>query len=87
MCPFSFFTLFTFMVSNKFIKHPNSIGETYSQHLLKAFSFGCRFLSLSVLCFVHGVFPFAFEHTTSDKLKCLNDTLQQRRGEGDVEEN
>ena len=64
----------------KFTKHPSSVGETYLQHLGKATTFSYKLFSLSVCCFIHGVFPFMFETTASDEIECLNKKLQTRRG-------
>ena len=87
MCPFFFLSPIYFMAANKFTKHPNSIGETYSQHLLKAFSFGCKLLLLSICCFIHGVFPFLHKHTTLEKLEHLNDILRSRKDQTNVNKN
>jgi len=75
----SFVLIFTIMVQ-RFTKHPSSIGETYLQHLGKALAYSLKFLSLSICCLTHGVFPFMFEHTASNEIERLNKKLQARRG-------
>ncbi len=66
-------------MKNIFNNHPSSVGETYLQHLSKAFSFGYKLTVMSIQAFIHGIFPWCFEHTVSDKIKKLNDILQKRK--------
>ena len=66
-------------MKNIFKEHPNSIGETYLQHFLKAFIFGCKLLLLAIKAFVHAIFPFLFEHSVSERVSKLNDILKARR--------
>lgn len=44
-----------------FTDHPNSVGETYGEHMATAFSFGGKMFVGSLACFVHGIFPFLFK--------------------------
>ncbi len=71
---------------NIFTKHPSSIGESYLEHLIKAFRFGLVLLLLSVKAFAHAFFPFLFESTVSEKIHQLHNTLQNRR-KGVVKDN
>ena len=64
---------------NIFKKHPNSVGETYFQHFVKAFSFSFRLIKLAFQAFIHALFPWCFEHSVSDEIKKLNNMLQNRR--------
>ena len=66
-------------MKNIFSNHPNSVGETYLQHLFKAFNFGYKLTVMSIQAFIHGILPWCFEHTVSDKIKKLNDVLQKRK--------
>ena len=66
-------------MKNIFSNHPNSVGETYLQHLFKAFNFGYKLTVMSIQAFIHGILPWCFEHTVSNKIKKLNDVLQQRK--------
>jgi Family of unknown function (DUF6356) len=43
--------------SRLFTEHPESVGESYWQHLAAAMSFGLRMLWGGVLCLVHAVIP------------------------------
>tara|TARA_B100000214_G_scaffold364986_2_gene332194 strand:+ start:121 stop:336 length:216 start_codon:yes stop_codon:yes gene_type:complete len=66
-------------MKNIFTKHPNSIGESYFKHFLKAMSFGISLLLISFCVFIHAIFPFLFEHSTSEKIKKLSDKLEKRK--------
>lgn len=57
-------------INEKLLRHPKSIGETYLQHLKHAFSFGISMLKGSLVCFIHGLFPFIFIDKGS---KCINE--------------
>ena len=73
---------------NIFTKHPHAIGESYFKHFFKACSFGFKLLFISFRVFIHAIFPFFFEHSTSEKIKKLNDILQKRKKEAtDLQEN
>ena len=64
---------------NIFKDHPNSVGETYSQHFLKSCSFGIKLILIAIRAFVHAIFPWCFEHSASDSISKLNDVLQSRK--------
>lgn len=66
------------MIYRKFSEHPASIGETYWEHLIFAWNKGFCLLRLSLVCFLHGLFPFLFETTASDKLKEINSEMKER---------
>ena len=64
---------------NIFKDHPNSVGETYFQHFVNSCSFGIKLMLIAFQAFFHAIFPWCFEHSTSDKISKLNDFLQSRR--------
>ena len=64
---------------NIFKDHPSSVGETYFQHFLKSCGFGIKLILIAAQAFIHAIFPWCFEHTTSDKISELNDVLQHRK--------
>ena len=66
-------------MKNIFNDHPNAVGETYFQHFFKACGFGIKLILMAVRVFVHAIFPWCFEHTTSDEISELNDVLQNRK--------
>ncbi len=48
-----------------FTEHPNSVNETYLEHMHMSSSFGF-WLFLAMMCaFIHALLPFAFEKTAS----------------------
>jgi hypothetical protein len=44
-------------IAKLFTTHPGSVGETYSQHLGTAYSFGARMVLAGGACILHGIFP------------------------------
>lgn len=65
-------------MDNPFTKHPNSINETYFQHLKCALTFGVKCLIAGFAVIIHSFLPFLFEFTASNIVKKLNDQLQNR---------
>jgi hypothetical protein len=62
-----------------FTEHPASVGESYSQHLGRATSFGLRMMFAGIACLVHGVLPFLFQRTGSRAIAELNDRMLVNR--------
>jgi hypothetical protein len=62
-----------------FTQHPESVGETYFEHLCAATCFATRMLVGSVACFLHALLPFAFERTGSKCIKELHDRMVVNR--------
>lgn len=62
-----------------FSAHPESVGETYFEHLGVAFSFGFELMAAAVACMLHGVFPFLCEKTASAKIRELNHRMVTHR--------
>lgn len=67
------------MFARLFRTHPQSVGESYLEHLARASGFGLRMVGGGLACIAHGLFPFWFTHTGSDTVKALNDELSGRR--------
>jgi hypothetical protein len=74
-------------MKNIFKDHPNKVGETYFEHFLKAFGFGIKLMLISLRVLIHAIFPWCFEHSTSDRIKKLNDILQDRKNSVNSGEN
>ena len=53
---------------NIFNKHPESLGETYGEHLLSALVFSGTFFVCSIIVTIHAIFPFIFKTTATDLL-------------------
>ena len=58
-----------------FTDHPASVGETYSQHLCSAWYFSAHMLFGAFCCFMHGLLPFLFEKTGSNRIAHLHDRM------------
>ena len=74
-------------MKNIFKDHPNSVGETYFQHLLKAMSFVIKLNIIAARAFVHAIFPWCFKDSVSNQIKELNDILQARRDSNSIDKN
>jgi hypothetical protein len=58
-----------------FSEHPASVGESYTEHLLRAACFGTRMVFAGIACLVHGVLPFLFVRTGSRAIAELNERM------------
>lgn len=62
-----------------FTDHPNSVNETYSQHMAMSASFGLAMLCGAFAALVHAVFPFLFEKTGSEIITRLHERMVTNR--------
>lgn len=62
-----------------FTEHPQSVGETYGEHLLQAAGFGARMILGGLACMVHALLPFLFGHTGSRAIVDLNARMVTNR--------
>jgi Family of unknown function (DUF6356) len=68
------------MALNKFFtEHPASVGESYSEHLVVAGSFGLRMILGGFACLIHAVLPFLFVRTGSAQISTLHETMVTHR--------
>lgn len=63
-------------VQRIFTEHPASVGETYGQHMARAWCFGGRMVLAGLACMVHSLLPFAFVRTGSQAIEDLNTQMQ-----------
>jgi hypothetical protein len=68
------------MFKKLFVDHPDSMGESYFQHMAVAFGFGFTMLGGALACIIHGLVPGLFECSGSKTIVCLHDRLQEKRG-------
>ncbi len=61
-----------------FTRHPQSVGETYFEHLGMAAGFASSLLAAAIVCGIHAILPFMFEKTGSRMIA----DLYQRTGPG-----
>ena len=59
--------------------HLEDIGESYVEHGRHAMSFAVAMLGGAIACFLHAVFPFLFERTSSECIRCLHDRMVVNR--------
>ena len=55
-----------------FTQHPQSVGETYGEHLQHATGFGLRMIAGGFACILHGLLPFLFVKTGSKQIETLH---------------
>lgn len=65
-------------MKNPFTAHPQSIGETYFEHLFYAVKSGCSMLIAGTAVIIHGIFPFCFKTTASTRLLKFISTYVER---------
>ena len=63
----------------KFTEHPNSVGETYFEHMASAASFSARMFMGAICCLLHAIFPFICERTGSGIISDLHDRMVTNR--------
>ena len=62
-------------LKNLFFKHPEENNMTYTEHFFNSFFMGTYLFSCSIKAMIHSIFPFVFETSTTDCVKCLNKQL------------
>lgn len=69
----------TMNVLRAFTEHPESVGETYTEHMARASCFGVRMIGAGIACLVHALLPFLFVRTGSAAIAELNDRMVVNR--------
>ena len=67
------------IVVRLFTEHPRSVGESYTEHMGNAFSFGSEMVINGVACLIHGVLPFLFKTTGSNAVRRLHHRMVVHR--------
>jgi hypothetical protein len=62
-----------------FTNHPNSVGESYWQHMAVALAFAGAMLVGAAASLVHAVFPFLCTRTGSGIVLRLHERVTRRR--------
>lgn len=60
------------MLRKIFQDHPESVGETYTEHFHSAFGFGTAMIAGGVKCIIHGLLPIVFTTSGSDVVRRLH---------------
>lgn len=69
-------------IQRLFTEHPESVGESYGEHLVRATVFGGRMVVAGIACMLHALLPFVFVRTGSVAIEELHAQIQavKRRG-------
>ena len=62
-----------------FTDHPQSVDESYGEHLVTASGFGLRMILAGLACIVHALLPFLFVKTGSAQITVLHDRMVANR--------
>ena len=66
-------------MKNLFTDHPNSVGESYGEHMGQAMSFALPLFVAAFACLAHAFLPFLFEKTGSGIITTLYDRMVTNR--------
>lgn len=61
------------------MKHLKLVNENYFKHMLEAFAASFIFILAGVICFVHSIFPFIFQTTSSNMVKSVIIKINKRQ--------
>lgn len=67
-------------LSRLFTEHPQTVDETYFQHMRFAGGFAVRLLGAGCAAIVHAVLPFLFEKTASRMINDMHHRMHNRNG-------
>ena len=62
-----------------FTSHPNSVGESYFEHMGQAASFATCMIAAGAACAVHAVLPFLFKSTGRETILKLHERMVTHR--------
>ncbi len=67
-------------VARYFTEHPQSVDETYFEHLRFAGSFSAKLFAAGLAALVHALLPFLFEKTASNLINAMHARMHNRNG-------
>jgi hypothetical protein len=70
---------------NLFTRHPDALGETYTQHFGHALSYSGRMFLAGGAALIHAILPFLFEKTASNMIKAMYAEMTARGATTSVE--
>ena len=65
-------------IARLFTAHPQSVDETYFEHLKFAGTFSAKLFAAGFCALVHAVLPFTFEKTASRMINELHHRMHNR---------
>jgi len=66
-------------IIKEFRAHPATVGETYTQHGLRALVVAFRLIKAGLAALVHALVPGLFKTTASDEILKLNEEIMTMR--------
>ena len=70
-------------IFSKSKKHCNDANESYFKHMSVALKISINLLLASLMAFTHSIIPAMFEKSASNKIKYLNNYLQEKKRNDD----
>lgn len=67
------------MITRLLTEHPNSVGESYGEHMLSALSFAGWMALAAVLCLCHALLPWLFCRSGSAIIERLHNRMVVNR--------
>ena len=67
------------LIQQLFRDHPESVGETYLEHLFQASYFGMRMVVAGLACLVHALLPCLFKTTGRTAISELHSKMVLHR--------
>ena len=71
------------MINRLFTSHPESVGETYLEHMSSASTFGLHLMLAGLACTVHAILPFLFKTTARSAITDLHEKMVTHRHRSD----
>ncbi|MFT5226178.1 MAG: hypothetical protein ACI8XX_001932 [Polaribacter sp.] len=66
-------------MKNLFTEHPNTVGESYFEHLFAAAHFSAKLLLAGIVCLVHALLHFLFVKTGNQLVSQLYQRMVTQR--------
>ncbi|MEX0645998.1 MAG: DUF6356 family protein [Parvularculaceae bacterium] len=70
------------MLRKIFLEHPRSVGESYSEHFVRACGFATKLISAGAACLAHAFLPCLFKETASNAVRQLHGRMVVDRAWG-----
>jgi hypothetical protein len=67
------------MLKRLFLDHPETVGETYREHLAVASRFGIAMVGGGIACMMHAIVPAIFPTAGSDTVDRLHAQMVRKR--------
>ena len=78
--------IFDKLIVQPFTQHPQSVGETYIEHMLASLGFAIRLLIAGLACVIHAILPFLCVTTGSAAVNRLHAKMVCNRNQQNSEQ-